>query len=228
MTQPLDDLLDDGVAVFADELGTLLGGVFADAPNVVVERLDDRRVVRPETPISLRAQGLRLGRLDISVRCRVDSSRSFLAVEKSTMKLSADVDRAPIVRWDYERDAHSKPTAHIQVHGHRGALSHLLARAGHSTPHSMESLHLPVGGARFRPCVEDVIEFLVRDCGMDAEPGWEHLVRGGRARWRRYQAMTVVRDMPETAATALSRLGYTVLPPAGGHPMDEPKALHCW
>lgn len=82
-----------------------------------------------------------------------DTARTFLAVEKSTIKLTALVDRAPIIRFEYDREAHSKPAGHIQVHGHRGALSHLLSRARHTSPHSMESLHLPVGGARLRGSV---------------------------------------------------------------------------
>ena len=213
---------------FATEVALLFDGVFEDAPAMVIERLNDRSVISPERSVPLRANGKLLAKLDVSLRCCLDSSRKYLAVEKSTFKLVADLDRAPIIRWDYERKAHSKPTAHIQVHGHRGALSHLLSQAGHASPHSMESLHIPVGGARFRPCLEDVVEFIISDCQFDAKPGWQTVVTAGRERWRRYQARSVVRDMPRDAADVLRTLGYVVEPPANGHPPDSEKALHNW
>lgn len=40
---------------------------------------------------------------------RLDSYKQFLAVEESTYQLIAQVDRAPITRFEYERGAASKP-----------------------------------------------------------------------------------------------------------------------
>ncbi len=82
-----------------------------------------------------------------------------------------------------------------------------------TSPYSMESLHLPVGGDRFRPCLEDVIEFLVVECRFDSTAGWRAAVQAGRERWRRTQTRTVVRDSPGEAAAALRALGYTVAVP---------------
>jgi hypothetical protein len=36
----------------------------------------------------------------------------------------------------------------------------------------MSDLHFPVGGSRFRPSLEDVLDMLVRELGVDHEPGW--------------------------------------------------------
>jgi hypothetical protein len=36
----------------------------------------------------------------------------------------------------------------------------------HSVP-AMRELHFPVGGPRFRPCLEDVLEMLVVELGVD-------------------------------------------------------------
>ena len=77
----------------------------------------------------------------------------------------------------------------------------------------MESLHLPVGGDRFRPCLEDVIEFLVVECRFDCQGGWRAPSEAGRERWRRMQTRTAVRDSPSEAAAALRSLGYTVAAP---------------
>ena len=84
-----------------------------------------------------------------------------------------------------------------------GALSHLLSRLDHRTPHSIESLHIPMGGERFRPCLEDIVEFLIRDCGFPGKGGWAAALADGRAKWRRIQTRAVVRDSPAEAIGAL-------------------------
>jgi hypothetical protein len=71
------------------------------------------------------------------------------------------------------------PHAHIQVHAHRGALSYLLSLAEHRTPHETASLHIPVGGSRLRPCIEDLLQFLIDECGFDALDGWKERVESG-------------------------------------------------
>lgn len=227
MSEDID--LEGKVAVFADEIAFLLNAAFDNVPSMLIERHESKRVVRTERPVSLFNQnGVELGSLDISNLCQIDATKKYLAVSNSFVKLRSSIDRVPLIRWEYERDAHSKPCAHIQVHAHRGALSHMLSLAGHATPHSMESLHLPVGGARFRPCLEDIVEFLIRDCELHAKEGWRDAVLQGRERWRRYQARTVVRDMASDAAEVLRGLGYTVIPPEDGDRPDSIKALQGW
>ncbi|MGH3767948.1 MAG: hypothetical protein ACRDS0_10115 [Pseudonocardiaceae bacterium] len=177
----------------------------------------------------LTVAGENLARLKIDVWCCLDSYQQFLAVEESTYQLIAQVDRAPIMRFEYERGATTKPRAHVQVHAHRGALSHLLSQARHPTPHSMESLHLPVGGDRFRPCLEDVIEFLVVECRFDRQEGWRAVLEAGRERWRRMQTRTAVRDSPSEAAAALRALGYTVAAPETVNgPQDNLARMRRW
>ena len=119
-----------------------------------------------------------------------------------------------MLRFDYLRDARTVPCAHINVHAHRGALSHLLSRAGDPEAHDMAKLHIPVGGARFRPCLEDVLQFLVQECRFDSLDGWLDAVKAGREQWRRTQVRAATRDFPEEAAGALRTLGYAVGAPA--------------
>ena len=40
----------------------------------------------------------------------------------------------------------------------------------------MSALQLPTGGARFRPTLEDLIQFLIADCRFDADDSWEAAV----------------------------------------------------
>lgn len=142
--------------------------------------------------------------------------------------LKALLDRTPIVRFDFDRDARRKPSSHIQIHAHRGAMSHVLSQAGHREPHALESLHFPTGGARFRPCLEDVIEFLATDCGFDTRQGWIDVVADRREWWRRLQTRAVVRDAPSEAVRCLEKLGYTIAPPSSGVPADSMKPLRTW
>lgn len=142
--------------------------------------------------------------------------------------LKAKLDRTPIIRWDYDREARSKPSSHVQMTAHRGALSHLLSRLDHETPHSVESLHMPMGGDRFRPCLEDIVEFLIRDCGFKGGADWRDTLRSGRAKWRRIQTRAVVRDAPMEAAAQLAKMGYKVSPPKDGHVAERTDRLSTW
>jgi hypothetical protein len=175
----------------------------------------------------LYAKGQHLADMKISIACQLDSLGEYLAVEESTFNLLSVLDRTPVFRIHYRRNCPSQPTAHVHVHGHRGALSHLLSRAGHDSPHDMSSLHIPVGGSRFRPCLEDFIQFLICECKFDAQCGWRGHIEAGRERWRCRQAAAVVRDVPEEAARVLRHLGYSVEAP---DPLPETahKALRNW
>lgn len=148
-------------------------------------------------------------------------------MDQSAYKLRLDADSTPLLRLEYLRDPHTAPSAHLQIHAQRGALSHLLSRAGHHAPHDMSKLHLPLGGARFRPSLEDLVQLIVTEFGVDALPGWDQAVFEGRARWRRPQAKAVARDFPEEAADVLRQLGYDVAPPAET-PATDQRALTAW
>lgn len=86
-----------------------------------------------------------------------------------------------------------------------------------------------MGGERFRPCLEDVLQFPVVDCGVDHQPGWEAAVAKGREARRRRQLGAVVRDVPSEAARVLRELGWTVQepPPAARRP-ENLKPLVTW
>jgi hypothetical protein len=199
-----------------------------------VTQLDDRVSIRPEgqrtkqggVPLLVKGQTLAWLRLDFF--CRWDSPHTYLAVDESSISIVAEVDRTPIFRFDYLYDADWVPQSHIQVHGQRGALSHLLSKTGHKAPHDMAALHLPTGGARFRPVLEDVVQFLIADCGFDNLNEWRAAVNTARAEWRATQVKAAVRAMAVHAATALEELGYTVTPPDRGHPEPGEKAQFAW
>jgi hypothetical protein len=74
-------------------------------------------------------------------------------------------------------------------------------------------LHLPVGGRRFRPTLEDIVEFLVLEGICDERPGWENAVQEHRMRWRENQLKAAVRRYKGWAAEAPRELNYDVKPP---------------
>jgi hypothetical protein len=191
MTTTIGDLQEQ-VAEFATQTAALLSATLPDMPDPIVEtehRSDSNLYViyvgENAHGVPLFVGGQRLATLTASVSCRLDSVNRYLAVEQSRHSVRADVDRTPIMRYEYHRDMDTAPNAHLHVHAHRGALSHLLSRSGHDTPHDMSALHFPLGGSRFRPCLEDLVQFLIQECGFDSLPGWLTHVEAGRERWRR-------------------------------------------
>lgn len=90
-------------------------------------------------------------------------------------------------------------------------MARLCERAG--IRRELHRFHLPVGGRRFRPSVEDVIEFLAVEGLVEARPGWQDVVEVERAEFHRVQLLAAIRRDPETARQALDQLGWSVLPP---------------
>lgn len=154
-------------------------------------------------------------------------STEFVAVDTAEFHVFAFQDREALFRYEFVRDMRSLiPCAHLHIHGHRDALADTMKRAGRRTarskrravgaPPRMNELHFPLGGARFRPPLEDVLQMLVEEFGVDAVDGWSKHLEQGREHWRRIQTRAVVRDAPGEAVATLRALGYLVTEPEGG------------
>jgi hypothetical protein len=200
---------------------TLEGRAAAFAQEIQLERF----IVQPkgetaaDRRIPVYVDGEHLASLSVSLYLDLDRTGTYLKTVRSDTAIHSVLDRTPLVRLDYRADMHTEPIAHWQFHAERGVFSHLLARAHMHRPdqvprpHDLASLHLPVGGERFRPCLEDVLQFLVVDCGVDHHESWEPAVEAGRERWRRRQLGSAVRDVPSEAARVLRELGWSVAEP---------------
>ncbi len=99
-----------------------------------------------------------------------------------------------------------------------------MSQAGTATPRGkrranatdvpkLAELHFPLGGHRFRPCLEDLLEMLVSEFGVDSTKAGRESLRLGRERWRRQQTRSVVRDAPDEAVAILTELGYDITAP---------------
>lgn len=227
-------MTDDGLIQLAQEFATTISEtVRALVPTCApfTARAVGTRVTveqSPATGIPLCVKRQPLLTLSVSFRCELDSSRRFLAVSSSSFKVFAGASAAgePLFRYDYERQPSSQiPGAHLQVHAHRDAITWAMSQAGTATPRGrrragandvprLAELHFPLGGHRFRPCLEDLLEMLVSELGVDSTAEGLEALRDGRERWRRQQARSVVRDAPGEAVALLEELGYEVTPPA--------------
>lgn len=169
--------------------------------------------------IPLKIDGRERMQLEVDYRLAWDSGGTFLKVTGSRVKVFSAHRSDPLWRVDYLQAATAKPVAYLHVHAHRDEIVHLMA-AGAKSPvrdrdreefrYGLADLHFPLGGDRFRPCLEDVLQMLIREFGMDCAPQAMDAIDAGRQRWRDRQLMAAVRDHPEAAATALRSLGYRV------------------
>lgn len=223
--------LHASAAGFAQEVQETLESVLPGQFRIVSIAHDGRYVVRPDGDsagkqhIPLMVDGETLATLAVQIYLGEDSSGNYLKAWRSKVAVHSTLDRTPLMRQEFDAEvSEAVPMSHWHVHAERGALSHLLGRA-HAVrpeavrkPHDMSSLHFPVGGERFRPCLEDVLEFLVRECGIDHQPDWRAAVAAGRDKWRRMQFRSSVRDLQQEAAEVLRRQGWIVDPPASLRP----------
>ena len=174
----------------------------------------------------------------MTIKLSTDGSGAFLRVQTSQFKVFTETGTLPVLRYEYEQAKESGPfpAAHIQFHGSHPDLEQSMAESGRSTTRSssggrgpnVTDLHLPVGGTRFRPCLEDVLEVLIKEFGIDPLPDRATALlalAGGRQEWREKQLRAAMRDDPQTAADQLRLLGYIVRW-RRKRPEPEPRADH--
>ncbi len=178
--------------------------------------------------------------LDLSLRffCCQDSAGEFLAVDNSWMLVLPAGDPVPLFRYEYVRSASGNvPVAHFQIHAHRDEFGYALMAASRGKarhrwlkgkPPRLSEFHFPLGGHRFRPCLEDLLHAIVAEFNVDRPAGWEAAVREGREEWRRTQLKAAVRDAPADAAAVLDRMGYKIAPPDAGAPAGNRERLRAY
>jgi hypothetical protein len=220
LQSPLERLARGFSADVKDLLNrTVTNGV--TLPTVLVAR--DRCVTGPgitKTDLRPKAVGLTIGRKPPTAYLRViftlemDDEQRYLAATSSTVGVYADPDsKQMLCHYDYARNpTHGYPDPHFQVSGTSQALHTIGGQAPNATA-NLRDLHFPVGGRRFRPTLEDVIEFLILEGIAVARDGWDDAVKDHRRRWHEKQLRAATRRDPHAAVEALRELGYTVTPP---------------
>ncbi len=212
--------LRDQAAQFAGELSDLLNGTICHGVRVIAivgpsgyanVGYKITRTVRETAegiPLTLgdRPPACWLG---LAFRLEPDDEGQYLTVNSSFMGIFTDAGLTEaLVHYDYERGKQDGyPEAHVQVCAGSDAWTGLCEQAGLG-PRPLQRLHLPVGGRRFRPTVEDLIHFLVTERLVDARPTWAEQVEAGQERFRRRQLRATVRRDPESALDVLRREGH--------------------
>lgn len=190
----------------------------------------------PPTGIVLCVDASPLVTLKVEYRCCLDTAGHYMAVDSSQFEVRHADEREPLFRIEYNRSSGWVPSSHFHVHAHRDAATFLMARTGRNSPKGrsrasstkppkLQDLHFPLGGHRFRPCLEDVLTMLVNEFGVDSPEGAVEALEDGRAEWRRNQTRAAVRDSPSVSASVLRSLGYRVDEPTAGVPTERVERL---
>ncbi|MGL5829053.1 MAG: hypothetical protein ACRC0L_05725, partial [Angustibacter sp.] len=96
-------------------------------------------------------------------------------------------------RYEFVRDLKGElPSAHLQIHAHRSQVGFAMGMAaqrraarrgstgrGMTEEAELKRIHFPLGGSRFRPCLEDVLEMLVTEFDIDRTDAWEEALARG-------------------------------------------------
>lgn len=215
---------------FADQLTDLTRGVLGEGaprfhainrgPKVQVSPIDSNEVVQ-RIPVYIGGEE----RLSLGVRyfCCWDGSSTFMATDLADVHVFYAGIPDPLVRFEYVRSSNEPPGAHLHVHAHRDEMAYLLRLADKGRPKRglkrdrlprLAEMHLPVGGHRMRPALEDVLLFLEREFAIDTVDGWKAVIDKHLRNWRLMQLKAAVRDAPDSAAWVLRSLGYTVVEPS--------------
>jgi hypothetical protein len=183
-----------------------------------VDASGSRIVVKTVNPegLVLNVKNQPVFRLGARYYCEPNQANRYLAVENSVFTVFHHATTEPILRYDFIRRPKSGiPSAHINMHGESKALTQAMEESGRRARRSgsgpmPSQLHLPLGGPRFRPAREDVLEMLVFEFGIDCATEWRSSLREGRSLWRDTQLRAAMADNPGAAVEALQEMGYKV------------------
>ncbi|QPL04589.1 MULTISPECIES: hypothetical protein [Actinomyces] len=230
---------------FAAQTTTTVRTVCPTAPDWVAEVSIHKGVWKAtiaapdDKPVVLTVEGRRLLRLKVSYECTTSARHSYMLVETSTFELLPAKGREPLVRIDYLRHPESDvPCGHLHVHAHRDDWTFAMTRNGVGSRRrsvarrasaerapQLSDVHFPVGGPRLRPTLEDFLEMLIHDIGVDHTDDALVVLARQRQAWRIDQIRAAVASLPEVAADVLRDAGYTVSPAAEkDRPLADPRA----
>lgn len=195
--------------------------------NVTIDQSD-------QLGIPLKVDNEVVFRLLVSYRCNWQSGQHFFAVEQSSFTLRIENVNEPLVHFDYVREAGASiPVAHVNVHAHRDELVYAMMNASRNRGKTrskqslsgkiprIATLHIPMGGHRFRPSLEDILQMMILEFGIDRGKNAQSAIDAGRQHFRSIQVSAAVSDDAPIAAESLRRLGYTVIEPV---PSVAPRA----
>ena len=204
---------------FATELKDLLNATVCDGAYVgVIKRPDGAVILGTELwkigraqPVRLRATGDVPLWLSVHMRTSLDRE-GYLVTLESTYTVSKGHEQVELLHYDYERDKDGYPDAHIQVTGGSADWDDVLVASGRPSG-GLGKLHLPVGGRRYRPSVEDVIDMLIAERFLAPKAGASERLDASRNAFQRRQLRAAIRRDLDAAVLELRAAGYSVVEP---------------
>ncbi|WP_369343326.1 hypothetical protein [Bifidobacterium aquikefiricola] len=148
------------------------------------------------------------------------------------MTVATFSDSVPMFHYDFVRTAGKGiPSAHINVHASNdSAVKVMLGCGGKNRGKArrkrfvdsgffptFSTLHFPVGGDRFRPGLEDVLEMLIREFGIDAEDHCLDAIKDSRKEYRERQLRALVREFPQIVYDELIQAGHDLAERPAAH-----------
>jgi len=208
--------LRDQAAEFARRTSDLLNRTVANGVRIRVVLREDSQLGWAGYEIDRRrpfpGRGIPLTLTAAAPRCYLHVMHTLvqrygvLVTDRSSFGLYLDeqLDRN-VFHYDYARDpSNPYPVAHLQVDATSAAFNELCGRVNRDA--ELGRLHFPVGGKRFRPCLEDLVEMLVVEGLVSSRDGWQAATTEHRAWFHRIQLKAAVRDDPDAAREELRRL----------------------
>ncbi|MFC7278180.1 hypothetical protein ACFQS1_29695 [Paractinoplanes rhizophilus] len=202
---------------FAGKIQTLLNQTVADNARVTAGFVGEERMMAVGANLQLRdlsTKPIALLSADKKMRCFLDiqyllfleeTSDHYMTVKTSYFGVSGSADaKDPFFHYDYERHKAGYTEAHLQVLGENTGLTPIMeVLCAKRKKKSMGELHFPVGGRRFRPALEDVLEFLIDEQLVQPKTGWQSALDRTREEFRDIQLRAAVRQNPDLARDAL-------------------------
>jgi len=233
MEAPLFGSIERQTQEFAQRIENLLTGVLGEPTGAYVAQPEYKYqrfgriayVIKQKSPhgILLRSFGTPILRLSLEFQCSGVEEHSWLRIEKSSILLATDEGHEILFHYDFIRDTRSQiPSAHINVNGSNDAATRLLLLCGTGKRGksrrkdyldkgeypTFSTLHLPVGGDRFRPGLEDVLQLAAYEFQIDTRDGWQDVIESSREEYRKRQLGALVHEFPDIAFETLKDDGY--------------------
>lgn len=150
--------------------------------------------------------------LKVRFQLELDAEGRYLTTHSSSFGWCTDPKKTSVycpIRVEYERDKHSYAASHVQVHGESAGIAHGVGRLDKKRNRDLHRIHFPLGDRRFRPTLEDFIEFLIQEEMVPSKhKDWYSALSVGRKRWEILQTRAAVRRNPAAAIAELKDLGY--------------------
>lgn len=217
---------------FASTLSELLSNALAVPVNLATTELDHSHCMiqpsrapraRPSViPLAQDRKGDSAAPLGVNVRFKTTlgaESRSLSIVDSSIGLFLLARNPRPLFRIEFTRHEgsegnrsdnrrHHRAAAHVHVHASSTDFGFVSSAFEARMGTTVDALHFPVGGRRFRPTVEDFVEFLEHERFLPPfTPQARALLSQGRENWQRHQLHSLIRENESYCRQYLDGLG---------------------